>query len=332
MPGYSKIPDYVRDLIGRCTTNTFYVSKVRTYSLSALASGVLAHLQITADGESVSHETGVVPAATNGRWSRYNLEGKVVVRKDLPKVEKEFGGWTVPNFGDWGRGSHVHYATRKVFQREIWHGKQYPILIDVQGTADGRATLGFRVDCLFDRTALEERDLHLAVSLLRENLHSGPTITSSELSTADWLDDQQVSWEFLPKGELSFDRVVTRFRRKPTGPSLTTVHERFDAVSSLHPNAIVIGEGKFARYIGFKFREDLVVLENFDYGNALYVMYDDWATLSRRSRMDLLSDPQADFDRIRHTDGWEDRLRALLTFKGHDLTGRDGGDAPSFHG
>ncbi|MFK5256147.1 hypothetical protein [Propionibacterium freudenreichii] len=325
MPGYAKIPSFINDLIDRCSTDTFYVSKARTYTLSDLESGALEHLGITSDGESVQHTEAVVPEAINGRWSRYNIDGRLFIRKDLPKVEKVIGGWEVPNFGDWKRGSHVHYSTREVFRKEVWYAKQLPILIDVEDTADGQVTIGFRVDRVFDRTELDERDLHLAASLLRENLNAHVSIVSSTLSVADWLDDQQVTWELLPRGEASFTKVLTRLKRAPGSPRLKTMQNRYEAVEGFHPGAVIVGEGEFSRYFGFKFREDLVVLENLDYGNALYVMYEDWTALSRRSRIDLLSDPEADYDRIIHKEGWENHLKAVLTLKGHDVTGGEEG-------
>ncbi|MBG6084448.1 hypothetical protein [Zhihengliuella flava] len=321
MPGYAKIPSFINDLVARCSTDTFYVSKARTYSLSDLASGALEHLGITSDGTSVQHTEAVVPEATNGRWSRYNTDGRLVVRKDLPKVEKVIGGWEVPNFGDRKRGSHVHYSTRQVFRREVWYANQLPILIRVGGAANGQVTIGFRVDRVFDRTELDERGLHLAASLLRENLNAHVSIVSSTLSVADWLDDQQVTWELLPRGEANFIKVLKHLKRSPGSPRLKTMQNRFEAVERFHPGAVIVGVGEFSHYFGFKFREDLVVLENLDYGNALYVMYEDWTTLSRRSRIDLLSNPEAGYDRIIHKEGWENRLKAVLALKGHDVTG-----------
>ncbi len=60
----------------------------------------------------------------------------------------------------------------------------------------------------------------------------------------------------------------------------------------------MIGRSGFSRYLGYLLRDDLVLLENIDYGNALYMMFDDWKTLSKRSRLDLLSDPTAHYERV----------------------------------
>lgn len=321
MPGYAKIPDFIRDQIARCDSDTFYVGRARTYSTAEIASGALAHLGVGWDGNSVTYEPSLIPAVENGRWSKYNVDGRPHVRKDLPKVDKTIGGWQTPNFGDWSKGSHTHYATRKVYQRETWYAQRLPVMIDVQDPVDGQVTIGFRVDRVFDRADLNERDLKLAVSLLRENINSHASVIPTALSVADWLADQRVTWEILPRGEATFEKVVAQLKANPSSPRVREMQDRYQAVYGMHPGAVVVGDGEFSRYFGFKFREDLVALENLDYGNALYLMYEDWAVLSQRTRVELLADADANYDRIIHRAGWENRLKALLTLKGHDVTG-----------
>lgn len=321
MPGYLKVPDFVRELIARCDSGTFYIGRTRTLSTADLAGSALGHLGVGWDGGAVTCEPSVIPPTRNGRWSKYNVDGRPYVRKDLPKVDKTIGGWQTPNFGDWSKGSHTHYSTRRVYQRETWYAQRLPIMIDVQDSVDGQVTIGFRVDRVFDRMDLNERDLMLACSLLRENINRHVSVVPSTLSVVDWLADQRVTWEILPRGEATFERVAARLSASPSSPRVREMQDRYQAVFSMHPGAVVVGDGEFSRYFGFKFRDDLVVLENLDYGNALYAMYEDWSVLSQRTRVELLADANANYDRIVHRPGWEDRLKALLTLKGHDVTG-----------
>lgn len=322
MPGYAKIPDFINDEINVCGSDTFYVGRARRYSTDDLAAGVLEHLGLGWNGEAVTRESeAVVPPAERGRWSRYNVNGRVVVRKDLPKVEKVIGGWESPNFGDWEKGSHTHWATRMVYRRETWYAQQLPILLTVEEpNADG-VVIGFRVDRVFDRKTPNERDLHLALSLLRENIGVHVSIVATDLSVDAWLADQSVTWELLPPGELTFKKIVARLGADPSSPRIATLQDRDAAMRAMNPGAVITGLGAFSRYFGYKFRDNLVALENLTYGNALYVMFDDWEALSQRSRIDLLADANADYVRIVHRPGWEQKLKALLTLRGHDVDG-----------
>lgn len=324
MAGYRKVPDFVRDLIARCDTDTFYIGRTRSYSLQELAQGKLAHLGITVEGGTVNFEPAVLPPAGSGRWSRYNIDGYQKVRRDLPKISKTIGGWQSPNFGDWSKGSHTHYRTQEVFQRETWYGQRLPILIDVQASEGDKFIIGFRVGRVFDRSALDavaERDLRLACSLLRENIESHASIVSTALSVAQWLANQRVDWEILPvgkEGARTFDEVVKRLKADPTDPRVTRMRERYDVVAGMRPAAVIVGQGEFSRYFGFQFRSDLVALESLEYGNALYLMYEDWKVLSKRTRIELLADTSANYDRVVHVAGWAGRLATLLHAKGHN--------------
>jgi hypothetical protein len=72
------------------------------------------------------------------------------------------------------------------------------------------------------------------------------------------------------------------------------------------------GTSSFGSYVGAQFADDLVVFENVTYGNALYVLYNDWREDSKRSCLDLLKGTTQNFDRFPHTEGWEDRFEAHI--------------------
>ena len=54
------------------------------------------------------------------------------------------------------------------------------------------------------------------------------------------------------------------------------------------------------------------MFENVRYGNALYVLYENWEDVSQRSRIDLLKGTSADYERIPHMDGWEQQFREAV--------------------
>ncbi len=321
MSGYRKVPQFVHDLIASNDGDTFYVGKTRSIDLTDVRTGKFAHLGIFVDGFEISHDHALLPDPKNGKWSKYNIEGREVIRKDLAKHSKHIGGWTVPNFGDYSRGSRVVSIDKDVYQREIWYGKRFRLLVDVSGPHQDRVKIAFRVDRVFDRQDLDDGDLLLACSLLRENVHSDASIVSTETSVSAWLDAQRVEWELLPigvEGPRPFTDIADRLHIPTSHPNYGRMQERYDVVASLKPIEIIVGMGEFSRYFGFKFREDLVALECLDYGNALYLMYEDWQILSQRTRVDLRADSNANYDRVVHSGSWDDRTRMLLKAKGHE--------------
>ena len=61
-----------------------------------------------------------------------------------------------------------------------------------------------------------------------------------------------------------------------------TVSDLLLDFEQFQPIEYLKGLGGNDHYIGAKYADDLVVFENMRHGNALYVLYGDWATLSQK--------------------------------------------------
>jgi hypothetical protein len=123
----------------------------------------------------------------------------------------------------------------------------------------------------------------------------------------------RLDWEILPPGTV--DEVVKRIlqgKGRISHDQKKTMEERLKVMARFKPAAYIAGTNGFLRYFGAKFEDDFVAFENLAYGNALYVMFEGWEALSRRSRVDLLKGPRDGFERIEHRDGWAQQLSALL--------------------
>jgi hypothetical protein len=173
--------------------------------------------------------------------------------------------------------------------------------------------LKFAIDQVINRATPDfEQELLYNLNLLQENIGAADVFESTA-TLADYTASVRVDWEILPPGQI--DEVVARMlrgKRPISDESRNLMVERLKALSRFRPQAYVAGTSGFLRYFGAKFADDLVVFENLSYGNALYVMYQDWRELSQRSRIDLLKGPREGFDRIEHREGWRDRLGAII--------------------
>lgn len=98
-------------------------------------------------------------------------------------------------------------------------------------------------------------------------------------------------------------------------PKLTFQEERLRFAYSLNPARIFIGSGEFDGYLAFLFREGApALLECPMNGNAAYIFREDWRTLSRCSKTDLLRNHASEVGRVQHVAGrsWQSRLKTLL--------------------
>lgn len=182
-----------------------------------------------------------------------------------------------------------------------------------EDATSGGFLVKFTVDQVLDRTSPKfDNDLYYALNLLQENVGK-VDVFASDAPLSDYLRTTYVDWELLPPGSRDQDiaRILSGFGRA-TPEVRQKLTERYDLLVSLFPQAFISGSSGFRRYFGAKYADDLVVFENLEHGNALYVMFEQWEVLSRKSRLELLSGDRGGFERIVHKAGWKGKLRSLI--------------------
>jgi hypothetical protein len=274
--------------------------------------GKYSHLGLKlVEGELVAPERQLPNPAT-GKYSQANAFGMEKTRKDLPKEKRSYGFWA-PNYGDWSKGSHYVSQVREVYPREFYPPKEVELSIMSVGVVGDAHKVKFAVEQVINqRTPNFEQELLYNLNILQENVGAAD-VFPSEATLEEYAKTVRVDWQLLPPG--STDEVMQRLlqgKGKLTPDAEKTMRERVDFIGRLKPEAFIAGTDGFLRYFGAKFADDLVVFENARYGNALYVMHEDWEALSRRSRIDLLAGPRDSFERIEHRKGWKEILRAIV--------------------
>lgn len=87
------------------------------------------------------------------------------------------------------------------------------------------------------------------------------------------------------------------------------VENRYEFFMSFEFKKIVIGNSMFSNYIGVMLEDDLVVFENIEYGNVIYIFYDDWDEISKLFWIDLLlGRVGSNFDRIIYSGNWKEEV------------------------
>lgn len=309
-----KIPQTVRNRLQRLTDSAVVAGCARQFSAAAIRNGELAHLGIELHGDGLHSPERVVPPADRGKYSHRNVGGWEEPRYDLP-LETGQHAAEAPNWGDSYNGTHTVWLTHKVRPKDFHPPRELEIVLhcpDAQPTQD-TFVLAARVDEVLDQAALDFDDRLLEnLNLLQENL-GACGVEPADSSVVDYARTLHLAWDIFPPG--SRDEALQRlFRgRRPTQQQQETAASRYDFFESLTPRQIIVGTSGFRRYFGALLEDDLVVFENIQYGNAVYVMYENWEELSQMSRIELLSGRLGDrFDRVVHRDGWQTEVRFLV--------------------
>lgn len=322
----NKIPEHIMAAMAAIAGDEVVVATVLKVSQADLVRGRYRNLGLVFENDSLVFEPNFVPNPASGRYAKTNTVGKTVVRKDLPKVYKTIYMGERPIFGDWSKGSFSLNQTRHVYQKDFKHPRYLSIAIELLDTSEESGekvfTITVSVDEVLSKSAsgFEER-LLFNLNVLQEATYSSEVFTTNifaaNASAADYLKTLNVAWEIFPPGERDRDleKILSKYS-KVTDDLKRQIQARYDLLFSIKPTPeIIIGASGVRKYFGALFAPDLAVFENLEYGNALYVMYENWTELSKLSRTEVLNRPERDYTRIEHKRGWENRLKQVIASK-----------------
>ena len=320
MASFSKVPDGIRAEIAALEGPDFVVGATLIASLDDVANGKYASLGVSVKDGEVQVPQPYVPEESTGKHSRWNRTGREILRPDLPKVRKTIFTRLMQPYGNPYASPTVVDMTKNVTQRQLIYGAQLRLVVEAT-VKDGKVVALVRLDRTFDREDVSDRDLVHALSIVRENTGTA-SVLPADTQASEWLERQYVEWEILPVGTAperddAVRRIVEAAGVEASSERGRILGERSKLAFSLAPENVIVGTSGFSRYYGFMYADDLVLMENLEYGNAAYLFYEDWRVVSQRSRLDLLANPDEQYDRVVHSAGWEDRLRTLLRKKGH---------------
>lgn len=248
-----------------------------------------------------------------GNWSAFNAQGKEVVHKDQPmETAYRTVEWSWTEY-------HGNERVNQTDFRDVPY-QRYPRSYEPAPSLELTLftnTNGERVvlSPIVKNWRANGSDLINAVNLLLDIF--------GECSFFDEAREQivtaplhRLNWKVLPPGERPFTVL-----RKELDEALKHVKEgnrsfvdhRLERINSYKPEFTAVGQGGFNGYVIFGFpKKDLYVLESVLYGNATYVLGDDWKSISQLTKAEILND-KLHKERIVHLRNWFEKTRKLLS-------------------
>jgi hypothetical protein len=307
---FNKVPATLLAKIEALDTDDVIVATVKKIKPSELAS--YAHLRIAKKDGAIVIPAPFVPDPLSGKYSRWNINGRVVTMRNLPKKERS---WSI-EAPSWGSPTETHTISfgKPCYQKRLIRPKGVTLSIALLGEAsDGTIAIKVEVQQVLRKSSPDFHDeLFYNLNILQENLHASDVV-ASDTTLEEFEASVKLTWQFLPAGTV--DEVVAKMlagKRPVSEPIIKEMKERVGILRLFGIKRWVTGSDGFLRYFGAQFEDGLVAFENIEYGNALYVMFENWADLSKRSRLDLLKGPRDGFIRIPHAGRWPDKLQRVI--------------------
>lgn len=279
-------------------------------------SNLAQHAQRIAElGFSFPYEAGeaILPAASYGRSATTNAEGWVEVHRDQ-KMETAYRQviwrWTMKRGYSYEEASKLVSVPYKRYPRT----EHPPLGLEIHITPKTDGSLIATLPPL-TVTAENEFALKLSVNLLVEIFGECDLLTE-DLDQIIKAEVKRLNWRVLPPGKRSseevedeLEEVVQHLPEKVR----EVVEYRVRFINQFGPDLFAFGTHGFSGYLVFGFqKKGLFLLESIYFGNATYVLGEQWEDIARLSKGEILNN-KLHIARIEHRDLWKQQISKILT-------------------
>lgn len=291
----------------------FAANSVRTLTKLLKVTGGAKVIRLTVDISSISKDSLVkvgfeasptegdflIPAVL-GKFTRFNVNGEVKVRKDLP-MEPE----SIMYYGtsrDWHGGTHhgIRIRTINKYPRE-----NIPAPSEVLEIVSVDGKLSISTPELNLKDIDETRNIHLVNMMLecfsefdvydvKKNKVIGPRL-------------KRLQWDILPAGECPWEKAKAIILKKAEHleeKDKKVIEHRMKVISRREPDFLATGRAGFNGYFVYGFKaQDVYVLESMELDNATYVFNSDWEAISQLTKSQIINS-ELPHQRIIHNRKW----------------------------
>lgn len=242
--------------------------------------------------------------------------------------------WPISSFNaNWKYIKQRQLPKETCYRQAIWHwtdytGKEHEKLVDIPYKRYPREfiappwvelvrTIKNNQEIFVSKTLInvaDEKEVLHAINLFLELF--GMVYFVNEVGTfLNLTNVRQVNWSILPKWKSSLDHIIDSlhdFLEKKSKDSQSIIYDRIKHINKFSPDFVAIWEGGFYWYLVFGFdTAHKYILESCIVNNATYVLNDDWETISKLSKAEILSSNLHE-DRIIHTLDWYGKVQKYL--------------------
>lgn len=247
-----------------------------------------------------------------GPVTRFNAEGKNIIRRDLPKetIYRQIEWHWTERHGDREvEQSDFRYVPYERYPRDFVP----PPSVELQIAADAEGNK-LLVAGVFDYAPTNHQAIIHSINIILEIFRECEILTE-DLQPIAPLVTRRLNWDILPPGAHPWERIkksVAPIVERAKKGNQSVILRRLEFMHQAVPELIAQGRGGFSGYVVFGFpRKNLYVLESLYYGNATYVFRENWERLSQLTKAEILSN-NLQAARIVHQPGWEREIRRLL--------------------
>lgn len=243
-----------------------------------------------------------------GNITSFNVNGKELIRKDLPKKPQPRSFHT--SWEDWHGNSHSGVQTRYIdmYPREyIQAPTEYLSVIEVEG----------KNYISTDEFIISDKDdneiIHLANLMLE--CFGEFKIVDTLLGKIIGKRIRNLQWEILPPGKYPWSKskiIIRNATKRLKASDQEVINYRMKVLSVYEPDFLATGRAGFNGYIVYGFESrSIFILESMFLDNATYIFENNWEVFSQLTKNNIING-DIPHRRIIHDKQWKFRIGKLM--------------------
>lgn len=240
-----------------------------------------------------------------GPVSNFNANGAFKINRNLPQERLH----KLVDITDWHGNYHTVEIPYKRYNRTLIQAPNIELTI-VKRNDNERIIRSPK----FTKGITPNKVIKHVINLFLELFGECETIRTDLIPVFN-LPINRLNWNILPPGNYPFE--VLKDRISKVTENLTTNRRRFlerrlKIINSHKPNFVAIGESGFKGYIIFGFpNKDFFLLESLYFGNATYILGQDWQEISKMTKAQIIN-KNLQQARLVHNLNWTKEINNLF--------------------
>ena len=237
-----------------------------------------------------------------GPVTRYNADGKKVVRKDLDKeprtIEHDF------HIIDWHGQDHYGtcYQTRMCFPIQTVLPPCEEITID---------------ETIIRSEILRKKDydrIKHVINMFLE-IFGVCEVVDANLQSISTTTIKHIPWKILPPGKYPWEKAkeyLKNYFNSVPESKIKTIQKRHKFLAKYEPDFVAVGEESFNGYVVYGYTErNVYYFESNEPNNATYVFIGEWEEASKLTKRDIIMGKLC-YKRLIHTKKWEKNISMIM--------------------
>lgn len=252
----------------------------------------------------------VLPSAQLGPVSGFNAEGKDLIHKDKP-MEKVYrvGEW---KWKEWCGRYETIERTKFV---DIPY-KRYPRTFIAPPSIELVISIGQDGSKLIVSPIVDTEDETRLVHIVNLFLEIFGECQILDPKMGEFISStRRLNWTILPTGQMPWStlrKAIEKIIEETPKGNQSYLEHRLELINEYKPDFTAVGNAGFHGYIIMGFTsKNLFVLESPFYGNATYILENNWAELSQKTKAEIIN-ANLYKHRLVHKEGWDVEIKRLL--------------------